>query len=145
MIPLTGEFENFVDVLISHVEATCILILIFHINFNFKLFKIRVAGFSLLHFFTFGVIEAFFMQEFEEESFWDVVIGHGIPGHFQLIEVSGICQNVRVHALVVHQMDFETVVQLDLALLILCTQRIANLRGLLLIFGLNYPQTRILL
>ena len=121
MVPLASKFEYLIDILGISLVPTCILILILNINFNlYFLYRItlRIFDFNRV---TFGVVKILLMDELTEERLWYCIVCHCVSGHLKLVEIIWICNYIGLHALIVNQIYFQSVIKFNILRLNLIT------------------------
>jgi hypothetical protein len=142
MIPLARELKYLVYVALLLVEATHILILFFNIDFDFEIFLELIS--HLLYVLTLLVVKVFLIHEFLVKSIWDVFVGHCVSCQFELVEVILAVDDICVHALVVHQMNFQPVADFHLGFLVL-GEWVYNRGRLFLVLCFDYSEAGVLL
>ena len=108
MISLACELKDLVNIFRILSESTRILVLALHIYLHFKGLPI---SFGTL---TFGMVNQSLIQKSIEKRFGNVIIRHGVSCHLHLVEILVLSDDVSHHALVVHQVNLESVAQVDI-------------------------------
>lgn len=100
MVPLAGELEDLVDVLVTGPVR---LVLVLDVDLNLKSLGARLIIHKGPDTLALGVVKALFLLERVEKRLRNVVVDQSVPAHLELVEVLFVVQDVSVHAHVVHQ------------------------------------------
>ena len=112
VISLACELKDLIDVFCILTESARILVLTFHVDLHFK--GLTVCFGAL----TFCVVDQSLVYKSFKNRFGDVIIRHWVSCHLHLVEIFILSDDVSHHTLVVHQVNFESVTQIDICMLL---------------------------
>jgi len=97
MISLARKLEHFVNIFCIFLVPTCIFILTFNVDLDFKNFVNKFDSLAL------WVIKTYFFNKITKKWIWNVIICDCVSVKLELVEVISVIKDVCEHALIIDE------------------------------------------